>query len=151
MSDIKKIEQEDSASTFVDAIPDYKLADLIFVLKTTARDSQAFQSASSALFTAIKEQKLAPLYYFIHNSSETANLLPWDESLYNDIFLQNEKHLIELKDAIKKLKKKKKSFQFLKAGINWGIIMLKLETRIRLYQHFDMLKIYLQEQETKLI
>ncbi|VVT53991.1 uncharacterized protein SAPINGB_P003852 [Magnusiomyces paraingens] len=102
MSDIKKIEQEDSASTFVDAIPDYKLADLIFVLKTTARDSQAFQSASSALFTAIKEQKLAPLYYFIHNSSETANLLPWDESLYNDIFLQNEKHLIELKDAIKK-------------------------------------------------
>lgn len=98
----EKILQEDSAFTFIEAIPDYKLADLIFVLKTNPPNSPLFTSAGEQLLASIKEKALAPLYHYIHTEPSTAELFPWDESLYNELTLKNDDRISELLAAIKK-------------------------------------------------
>lgn len=98
----KKKEQQDSASTFIETIPDYTLADLIFVVKTNPPSSKQFKTAVNDLLGSIKEKDLAPLYHYLHTSTETAKLIPWDEATYKQLVKKNNEKIAEIEEAIKK-------------------------------------------------
>lgn len=98
----KKASQDDSASVVIDAIPDYKLADLIFVIKTSPKESTKFKDALSGLLSSIKNNNLAPLYHYLHTESSTAELIPWDEALYKKLTEVNVAKITELEQSIKK-------------------------------------------------
>lgn len=98
----KKKEREDSASTFIETIPDYALADLIFIIKTNPQSSEKSKSAVIKLLDSIKEKDLAPLYHYLHTSPETAKLVPWDEAVYKTLCKNNNEKIAEIEAAIKK-------------------------------------------------
>lgn len=97
----QKKQQESSASTFIETIPDYKLADLIFVLKSS-NDQEKKASALQELLNNIKEKNLAPLYHYLHINPDTASIIPWDETVYSELKEKNVAKITELEETIKK-------------------------------------------------
>lgn len=93
--------QDDFGSIVIEAIPDYKLADHIFTLKTSASKDNEYEQAKTSLFNSIKENNLAPLYHYLHTTPETANILPWDEELYQSLVKKNKEKIEELEKEIK--------------------------------------------------
>lgn len=89
----------EGASTVIEAIPDYHLSDLIFILKSPVFEDKHKETATQ-LLEEIKTKNLAPLYHYLHNDLKIA-ALPWDESLYNQLVKNNTEELDKMEANIK--------------------------------------------------
>lgn len=75
------------------ALPDYKLAQQVHLVQVSNGDVQD-------VIQKITEQEMAPYYYHLYNE---LSVVPWDQSLYDDLVGKNKLKIDSLKDDIKRL------------------------------------------------
>lgn len=113
-------QQQDSASTIIETIPDYQLADLIFIIKTNSPSSTKAKDALKSLMESIKEKDLAPLYHHLHTDSATSSIVPWDEAVYKQLQKKNTEKITEFEEAIKKAEEDEEESAIAEGWTNLG-------------------------------
>jgi 26S proteasome regulatory subunit N7 len=117
----------ESAATVIERIPDYNLADYIFILKSShLRESH--ENAQSSLLNTIKENHMAPLYYHLHVEA-LPNIIPWDESLYNELKQTNNKEIKELEAKIEEAEKDEEDLTIVESWTRLGNYYAKIGDR----------------------
>ncbi|ANB14970.1 proteasome regulatory particle lid subunit RPN7 [Sugiyamaella lignohabitans] len=129
MSETKnKSEKPDNtaASTPIERIPDFRLADYIYRLKNPKLVS-LHKESQDLLLEGIKDQKLAPLYFHLH--AEGLPSIPWDEQLYQQLKADNEKEIESIKDKIKEAEAEEEELSIIEGWVKLGNYYAKIGDR----------------------
>lgn len=105
------------STEYTERIPNFRLADYIFVLKTPSMAAD-HKEALDSLLSAIKEEKLGALYYYLH--SEGMPSIPWDEALYTQIKAENDKVALELQEKIQKATEDEEDLAIIEGWVKLG-------------------------------
>lgn len=117
----------EGAATPIDRVPDYNLAQCIFVLKTPFLKPQHDQ-AKKTLMTEIKKEKLAPLYQYLHTEG-LPGVLEWDESLYEDLKKENQQQVEELQKKIAEAEEEEEELAIVENWVKLGEYYAKIGDR----------------------
>lgn len=113
--------------TGVARVPDYNLAQQIFVLKTASL-SDRHNEALEKLMEGIKKEKLAPLYYHLHTEG-LPTVVPWDESLYNELKKANDEEVANLEAKIKEAEDEEEELAIVENWVKLGEYHAKIGDR----------------------
>lgn len=115
--------------TGVPRVPDYNLAQEIYVLKTPALASR-HEGALKRLMEEIKKQQLAPLYHYLHTEG-LPNAIPWDEQLYESMKKANEEEVARLEGKIKEAEDDEEELAIVENWVKLGEYYAKIADRER--------------------
>lgn len=107
--------EELSVST--ERIPNFRLADYIFTLKTPSM-SDKHKEAQESLLNAIKEEKLGSLYYYLH--VEGLPSMAWDEELYQELKRGNDEITQDLEAKIKQAEEDEEELAIIDGWVKLG-------------------------------
>lgn len=86
-------------------VPDFKLSDKVFLVQ---HSNNVNETLIEEIIKAIQVQNMAPYYHYLYYDLKL-NGLEWDQSLYDSIVAENNKHISEIKNEIERLDKEDES------------------------------------------
>jgi 26S proteasome regulatory subunit N7 len=111
----------------LERIPDFELADHIYILRTGKLSSQ-HETSLDHLMANIKQEKLAPLYLYLH-SEGLPTVIPWDESLYQQLVAENEKQIEILQNKIKEAESEEEELAIIEGWVKLGEYYARIGNR----------------------
>jgi 26S proteasome regulatory subunit N7 len=86
-------------------VPDFNLSDKVFLVQ---HSNNVNETLIEEIIKAIQVQNMAPYYHYLYYDLKL-NGLEWDQSLYDSIVAENNKHISEIKNEIERLDKEDES------------------------------------------
>lgn len=108
-------------------VPDYELADHIYVLRTPAL-KERHEASKQALLEAIRKDKLAPLYLWLHTEG-VPGVLPWDSAEYDRLVAANKQDIEELEQKIKQAEEEEEELALVENWVKLGDYYAKIGDR----------------------
>jgi 26S proteasome regulatory subunit N7 len=108
-------------------VPDYELADHIYVLKTPALESR-HEASKQALMEAIRKENLAPLYLYLHTEG-LPGVLPWDSTEYDRLSAANKAEIEELEKKISQAEEEEEELAQVENWVKLGDYYAKIGDR----------------------